>query len=108
MKLDGFQRPLVENAIREVCVYRRYELFALQARSNHVHCVTFSADKPEIMMNTFKAYATRNLRERKLLSVEAKLWSRHGSTRYLWTEKHIETAIDYVINGQGDELPSFD
>jgi hypothetical protein len=59
-------------------------------------------------MNTFKAYAARHLRESNLLAAEAKLWSRHGSTRYLWTDKHIETAVDYVINRQGDELPSFE
>jgi hypothetical protein len=27
---------------------------------------------------------------------------RHG-TPYLWTEEAVEKAIDYVINGQGDE-----
>jgi len=26
----------------------------------------------------------------------------------LWTEKSVARAIDYVINGQDDELPNFD
>jgi hypothetical protein len=26
----------------------------------------------------------------------------------LWTERHVERAIDYVVNGQGDELPNFE
>lgn len=101
-------RPLVENAIREVCQFRGYNLFAIQARTNHIHCVVSSTEKPEFMMNSFKSYATRHLRTANLVSTEAKLWSRHGSTRYLWTERHIEVAVDYVMNGQGNELPSFE
>ncbi len=34
---------------------------------------------------------------------KTKPWARHGSTPYLWTEEAGERAIDYVINGQGDE-----
>jgi hypothetical protein len=26
-----------------------------------------------------------------------------GSTPYLWSEEQVQKAIDYVINGQGDE-----
>jgi len=108
IKLNECQRLVVENAIREVCINRHYELFALQARTNHVHIVVSVVGKPESVMNSFKAYATRHLRNQGLLSTESKLWSRHGSTRYLWTEKHIEIAVEYVVDGQGDELPSFD
>lgn len=105
--LNGQQRSVVEDAVREVCAYRNYKLFAVQARTNHVHIVAFGVDKPELLMNSFKAYSTRHLREKKLTVPALKLWSRHGSTRYLWTEAQIETAIDYVLNGQGDELPDF-
>ena len=49
------------------------------------------------------AYATRHLREAGLLRQDAKAWARHGSTPYLWTEEEVQRAIDYVINGQGDE-----
>jgi REP element-mobilizing transposase RayT len=106
--LNEKTRSVVENAIREVCKFRGYGLLALQARTNHVHCVVSANIKPELIMNTFKSYATRHLRIVNLVSLETKLWSRHGSTRYLWTEKHIEFAIDYVMNGQGDELPKFE
>ena len=54
-------------------------------------------------METFKAYATRRLRETGLLSGDIKPWARHGSTPCLWTEEAVEKAIDYVLNGQGDE-----
>lgn len=105
--LNGQQRKVVEDAVREVCAYRNYKLFAIQVRTNHVHIVTFGVGKPELLMNSFKAYSTRYLREKKLTEPALKLWSRHGSTRYLWTEEQIETAIDYVLNGQGDKLPDF-
>ncbi|MDQ3749305.1 MAG: transposase [Acidobacteriota bacterium] len=108
IKLNAQQRIVVENAIRKVCETRLYKLFALQVRTNHVHVVVSAVGKPEFIMNSFKAYSTRHLRKNGLLADKSKLWSRHGSTRYLWTESHIEMAVDYVINEQGDDLPNFD
>ena|SRR5215831_11411132 len=54
-------------------------------------------------LNSFKSYATRKLREARLLDEAIRPWARHGSTPYLWTEDDVQAAIDYVINGQGDE-----
>jgi len=58
-------------------------------------------------MNAFKANATRELRAAGLVSSVQIVWSRGGSTRYLWKPSHVEGAIDYVLNGQGDDLPKF-
>lgn len=107
MILDAAQRVLVEKAIREVCAHRDYQLLAINVRSNHVHTVVSVNCKPEPVMNAFKAYSTRCLRQAGTLSPDIKLWSRHGSTRYLWKSRQVEFAIDYVINSQGDELPKF-
>ena len=106
--LDGYQRPVVEKAIREVCEHRGYKLLAINVRTNHVHTVVSAQIKPEPILQAFQAYATRKPREAGLLARDVKPWSRHGSTPYLWKEKHVERAIDYVLNGQGDKLPSFD
>lgn len=105
--LDAEQRSIVATSIDEVCRFRGYSLFASHVRTNHVHIATGNSDNPERMMDTFKAYATRALRKAGRLDSDAKAWSRHGSTRYLWTEEHIEMAVDYVLNGQGGELPKF-
>ena len=35
-------------------------------------------------------------------------WVDKGSKLYLWNERSLEQAIDYVINGRGDRLPDFD
>ena len=100
--LNRAQRNFVELAIREVCEHRTYVLYAVNVRTNHVHCVVTAPCKPEHVMDSFKAYATRRLRETNLLGRDIKPWARHGSTVYLWTEEQVQQAIDYVINGQGD------
>ncbi len=104
---DATHRSIIEEAIREVCAFRGYELLAINIRTNHVHVVVAALCKPELLMNSFKSYATRHLRKSTILEDTVKPWSRHGSTRYLWKERHVEIAIDYVVNGQGDELPNF-
>jgi len=113
MKYEPFifgakERHVVEMAIREVCGVRGYGLFALHVRTNHAHIVTGNADRPERIMNGFKAYATKALRAAGLALPDQKVWSRHGSTKYLWTDEHIATAVEYVVSGQGGDLPLFD
>ncbi|HEX8686950.1 MAG TPA: transposase [Pyrinomonadaceae bacterium] len=105
--LEPAQRDAVEKAIREVCKHRDFRLDAVSARSNHVHAVVAAACKPEVIMNAFKSYATRRLRACGLVSPDAKLWARHGSTRYLWKTQNVEEAIGYVLYGQGDGPPNF-
>jgi REP element-mobilizing transposase RayT len=108
VRLDARQRPAVEAAIREVCENRKYWLRAINVRTNHVHTVVSALLKPEPILQAFQAYATRRLRKLGLLARNIKPWSRHGSTPYLWKQRHVERAIDYVLNGQGDDLPRFD
>ena len=100
--LNELQRAVVTSAVREVCDHRAYTLYAVNARTNHVHSVVGAACKPEKIMNSFKSYARRKLREANLISGDVKPWVRHGSTPYLWTDDQLRRAIDYVINGQGD------
>ena len=105
---DAIRRKHVEAAIREVCVTRVIKLVAINVRTNHVHIVVATNRLPEPIMNSFKSYATRRLRQEGFVGPEEKVWARHGSTRYLWTEEHIGAAVEYVVNGQGGDLPRFD
>lgn len=98
------QRQLVHATIHEVCQHRGWELYALNVRTNHVHVVVAGNSTPEKMMNDFKAWATRRLREADLVSSTAKVWSRHGSTRWLWNDQAVEAACRYVLEGQGPDL----
>lgn len=105
--LDGECRAVVERAIKNVCSIRDYSLFALNVRTNHAHSVVSAEAKPEAIMNAFKANATRELREAVLVGTNQQVWSRGGSTRYLWKPSHVDGAVDYVLYGQGDDLPEF-
>ncbi len=56
--LGPAERKIVDDAIREVCAVRVYQLFALSVRTNHVHLVVKNCGKVERMMDSFKAYST--------------------------------------------------
>ncbi len=102
--LDVRRRMVIENAVREVCANRHYTLHAFNVRTNHVHTVVTAASKPEPVREAFKAYATRALRKKGLLSRVSRTWVRGGSRRYLWKEWDVKEAVDYVLFGQGNEL----
>ena len=106
--MDARARSAVSDAIRGVCAHRVYRLFAINVRKTHAHIVTSASDRPELMMNSFKAYSTRELRKMGLIDHGQKVWARHGSTRYLWTEQHVDAAVEYVIYDQGGDLPALD
>jgi REP element-mobilizing transposase RayT len=106
--LTAEQRGIVEKAVREVCRYRGYALLAVNARTNHVHALVSAACNPEPILEALKAYATRKLRQMGLISVRTSPWVRHGSTRYLWKERHVEKAMNYVLYGQGDDPFDFE
>ena len=101
---DEKQRELVEKSIEETCKIRKYELLAVNVRTNHVHVVVSTQSKPEPIINGFKSFATRKLRENYLMLKDQRIWSRGGSRRYLWKQRHVNLAIDYVLYGQG-KLP---
>src|ERR1044072_7500506 len=102
--LNRKQRIVVAAAVREVCDQRNYRLRALNVRTNHVHAVVSATEKPESMLQAFKAYSTRALRTARLLAKEVKPWARHGSTIYLWKEADVARAVAYVVFEQGDEM----
>ena len=107
-KLNTKERGIVDITIREVCDYRNWVLHAINVRTNHAHIVVSIGSKnPSKTLNSFKSYATRKLREEGLWKYKHSPWARRGSKRFLWNEKHLELAIDYVVNGQGKELPQF-
>jgi hypothetical protein len=70
--------------------------------------VSIGAQKSELALNAFKANATRQMRQDGCWEMDYSPWVDKGSRRYLWNQRSVERAIDYVINGQGDELPDFD
>ena len=109
VSLDAKQRQATESAIRETCAVRKWWLRAINVRTNHVHLVvSLGTAKADRALNAFKAYATRKMREEACWFSERSPWADKGSKRRLWNERSVEKAIDYVMNGQGDDLPDFD
>ena len=106
--LGARERGSVEAAIRETCSIRKWHLHALNMRTNHVHTVVAANGKPELVLNAFKGNATRHLRENQLWPHQFSPWADRGSKIRLWNERSLANAIDYVLNGQGDDLPNFD
>jgi REP element-mobilizing transposase RayT len=102
--LDEPRRLIVLNAIVGVCTHRKWELYAVHVRSNHLHAVVPAMVAPEKIMNDFKSYASRSLNEHRLDPPHRKRWSRHGSTRYLWKLTHLDAAIEYVLRRQGEPM----
>jgi len=102
--LNVQQRAIVAEAIRFVCHKRCWTLLALNVRTTHLHAVVAAPDPPDRVMHAIKAYATWYLREHRLHAQVAPLWSRHGSTRYLWKAAHVEHACRYVAESQGEDL----
>jgi REP element-mobilizing transposase RayT len=86
----------VERVALEVCEHRGWSLLAAHARTTHVHVLITARAKPEDVLRTIKAWATRRLVEAGAAAQGSKVWSRHGSTVYLWSGEAVERAEWYV------------
>ncbi len=108
-RISAVMVPAIERAIVDTSMRRGWSLEAANVRSNHVHVVVSAHVTPERVLTAFKANATQALRAMNLIPPErTRLWVRHGSTRYLWTEENRAAAIDYVVNRQGSPLRNRD
>ena len=109
VKLNAQQRTAAEEAIRGACHHRKWILQAVNIRTNHIHAVvSIGRAKPEKVLNDFKAYSTRKMRQYRCWDVASSPWADKGSKRLLWNEQSVGYACDYVNNGQGVDLPDFE
>ena len=109
VELTAARRNAITEAISDTCTKRNWLLHAQNIRTNHAHVVVTAQDKsPNIVMNAFKANATRQMREDGCWSNDRSPWVEKGSKRLLWNATSIERAVHYVLFGQGDDLPDFD
>ena len=110
-KLDGKPvtlntagRVVVERTVAEVCAAKEWTLHAVHARTNHVHVVASAPEPPERLLNTLKSWCTRRLRESDCPVGVKRIWSRHGSTQYLWNDQALREACRYAMESQGEAL----
>jgi REP element-mobilizing transposase RayT len=104
VKLNARQRKVIDLAVRETCRIRKWELWALNVRTNHLHCVVTSNCKPKSILGALKANATRSMREAGCWGSQLSPWAQGGSKKYLWTEEKLANAIAYVDTDQGEPL----
>lgn len=105
--LDSEGRAAVLASVKEVCVHRGWGLLAAHVRTNHVHIVVEAEERPEKLMNDFKAYASRSLNRLGRDGSDRKRWARHGSTRWFWKDEDVREVIRYVIEEQGEPMAVF-
>ena len=106
-RLDQSHRSLVMRAILEHGEHKQWKIWAIHVRTNHVHVVVTSAQPPERVLMECKAYASRALNQAALDPPDCKRWSRHGSTRHLFTEDEVAAKIRYVVEEQGEPMELF-
>jgi REP element-mobilizing transposase RayT len=102
------QRAVVEETIAAHCAIRRWELHAVNCRSNHVHAVVSASDcKIEIPRQQFKSWCTRKLKEhqRAQLRIPKELiredwWTERGWDEYIDDERGLQEVNGYVSDGQ--------
>ena len=103
-RLGDAAREIVTQTIEDHARRRGWELLAVNVRSNHVHIVVrFAGVRPEQMMGQWKAWSTRRLGEHGLVRPGERVWTRHGSTRYLWEECELEPSVRYVLERQDEK-----
>jgi REP element-mobilizing transposase RayT len=106
--LDAVRRQVVLNSAQQVCFCRGWTLWAAHTRTNHIHVVITANCRPERVMNALKAYSSRALNDQTVDGPSRRLWTQHGSTRYLWTEDAVRAAIQYVVREQGEPMALFE
>ncbi|MHA1129057.1 MAG: hypothetical protein ACTSRN_08935, partial [Alphaproteobacteria bacterium] len=92
--LDGGQRQIVRDTIVKHCDIRKWRLYALHVRSNHVHTVVQSDKLIDQVSNELKGWPKRVLRENGFNP--PKVWTGGSSKVYLFTEAKLREKIRYV------------
>jgi hypothetical protein len=108
--LDVGQRRIVEDTIAAHCRIRGWQLLAVAARTQHVHVVVTAPGRhPDEVMDQLKAWCTRKLKEHVRRSVgdggRQNWWTQRGSKRWLNDTESLESAVRYVLEGQGEPTP---
>jgi len=96
------QRHLVGTRMAEIAAHYGWTIHAAYVGIDHVHVVLSAAEAPERVLNGLKSWLTRRMREQGGISKDARVWSRHGSTVYLWTDRDVTGACQYVAEGQSE------
>ncbi len=98
--LEQKDRLVVEEVCNKHCEIRNWHLFAVNARTNHVHVVVAADTKPQLVRDQLKANCTRGLRRQAIPLNCNRTWSRGGDCSLLDSDDDVEAAVLYVAEGQ--------
>jgi len=106
--MNAAQRDIVRDAIVDLAREKDWRLWAAHVRTAHVHTVITAAREPGRVMSDLKARVSRDLTRAGFDSAERRRWTRHGSTRHLFTEAEVVEKMDYTLNKQGAPMATHD
>lgn len=99
--LNSADRIAVETACRNHSEHRSWKLWAVNARTNHVHAVVAtSTHKGIVVRDQLKANGTRQIRELNALFADRPVWAVGGDVQFIWTEDELAAVIDYTLIAQ--------
>ena len=99
--LDSTHQANVESICRRHAEIRGWRLYAISARSNHVHIAVTADAAPTKVRDQFKANATRVLRQEPNSIKNAKVWTRGGDVEIVDGEDSLEQVVLYITEAQG-------
>ena len=108
VRLNAKRRAAAEQGVKDACKKRGWQLWVVNARTNHVQSVVTANCSSKKVLTALKAYATKAMRETGCWQSKESPWSYRGSRRRLFTERSLVAAIDYVQYDQGPPLPNDD
>lgn len=102
MAFTSRMMELASTAIVEICSFKLWFLFTHNVRTTHFHMIVncgCPAD-PDRVLGQVKACVTRALRNAGLISMDAKVWTAKGRTRWINHEPGLRGAIAYFNDWQ--------
>jgi REP element-mobilizing transposase RayT len=95
------QRSIVEQKCQEHCDYRGWRLWAVNARSNHVHAVvTACRYSGKSVRDQLKANCTGGLRKQWTVFCDRPVWTLGGDWECVNSDDDLETICQYVLEAQ--------
>jgi REP element-mobilizing transposase RayT len=105
--LNAAQRAIVEQAVRDHCQLRGWNLLAVSCRTNHCHVVVAAPNYTgEQVRDQLRSWATRRLKAHQQQcdpdsgDVREHWWTRKGSIRHLFDDESVEAAVSYTAEAQ--------
>lgn len=99
--LNSTVRVAAETACRKHSEHRNWKLWAVNARTTHVHAVVSAREhKGTVVRDQLKANCTRQIRELNKLFIDRPVWAVGGDVEFVWTEDELSSVIDYTLIAQ--------